>query len=113
MSSDDGFEGIRAIRDVLMGLIEMHILGFAVKRLELLGTTAEEGLAAYVYTIGLPALLFSSIATQLTFSDIDIVLVSSILIAKFVLTALGIAVAQLATREGDGTGFAARLTHRS
>ena len=42
-----------------------HILGFLSKRSELLGSSAEEGLAAYVYTIGLPSLLFTHIATVL------------------------------------------------
>ncbi|KOO33749.1 integral membrane protein [Chrysochromulina tobinii] len=90
-------------------IVEMHVLGFVAKRLELLGHSAEEGLAAFVYTIGLPSLLFSQIATELSFDDINVILVVSILVAKLMVAALGVTLAHLVTREADGTGFAATL----
>ena len=85
-----------------------HVLGFTAKRLELLGPTAEDGLAAYVYTIGLPSLLFSQVA-RLDFSHVNVPMVTSIMISKLLLVALGIGLARLATRRADGTGFASTL----
>ena len=106
---NDQFAAIHAIQKVMVMIVEMHVLGFVAKRLELLGHSAEEGLAAFVYTIGLPSLLFSQIATELSFDDINVILVVSILVAKLMVAALGVTLAHLVTREADGTGFAATL----
>lgn len=105
----DEFAAIAAIQKVMLMIIEMHVLGFVAKRLDLLGPSAEEGLAAYVYSIGLPSLLFSQIATRLSFDEIDFVMVISILISKLLVAAFGVTLAHLVTREADGTGFAATL----
>ena len=106
---NDPFAAIHAIQKVMVMIVEMHVLGFVAKRLELLGHSAEEGLAAFVYSIGLPSLLFSQIATELSFDDINVILVVSILVAKLMVAALGVTLAHLVTREADGTGFAATL----
>lgn len=84
------------------------MLGFATIWLKLLTKSHEEGLAAYVATIGLPSVLFKSVA-QLSFSKVHWPLVCSILLSKALLAILGVSLATLLTRSSDGTGFAFTL----
>ena len=85
-----------------------HVVGFLVIKCEMMPPSTIEGLGAYVATIGLPSLLFDSIA-KLSLSDVDWPLVGAVLAAKLILAVLGAAFAWLTTRRADGTGFAYTL----
>ena len=63
---------------------------------------------AYVATLGLPSLLFSSVC-QLHFSSLKWEVIAAVLSAKVVLILLGCAVSWASTRSTDGTGFAYTL----
>ena len=68
----------------------------------------EQGLMAFVATIGLPSLLFSSIC-QLRITWVQWEVIAAILLAKLLLIALGCAFSWAATRRDDSTGFAYTL----
>ena len=93
---------------VCVSLSRRHFVGYATIKFNLLPRSTIEGLGAYVATIGLPSLLFDSIA-RLSFDNVDWHLVTSVLIAKMALVVLSIALAWLTTRRADGTGFAFTL----
>ena len=77
-------------------------------RCNLLTKHTEQGLMAFVATIGLPALLFSSIC-QLKIAALKWEVIAAIIGAKLVLIGLGAAFSWAATRSTDRTGFAYTL----
>lgn len=85
MSSPAPPTAVEETTRVLYMIVAMHVIGFVFKKLELLGQSAEAGLSAYCYAIGLPALLFTNVAT-LHFDNVDARVVFSILSAKLLLT---------------------------
>ena len=89
-------------------LLLRHFVGYITIKCNLLPRSTIEGLGAYVATIGLPSLLFDSIA-RLSFDNVDWHLVTSVLIAKMALVVLSSALVWLTTRRADGTGFAFTL----
>lgn len=103
MSSPAPPTAVEETTRVLYMIVAMHVIGFVFKKLELLGQSAEAGLSAYCYAIGLPALLFTNVAT-LHFDNVDARVVFSILSAKLLLTGLSFALGCVLTRRGDGSG---------
>ena len=85
-----------------------HVAGFSAIRFGLLPRSTLEGLGAYVATIGLPSVLFDTIA-HLSFDSVNWYVVFAVVSAKLLLVLLSISLAWLTTRRADGTGFAYTL----
>ena len=81
---------------------------FSAIRFGLLPRSTLEGLGAYVATIGLPSVLFDTIA-HLSFDSVNWYVVFGRASAKLLLVLLSISLAWLTTRRADGTGFAYTL----
>lgn len=89
-------------------IMMMQLLGYVSKARGILGEHAQSGLAGYVYNVGLPAVLFQSVAT-LDLDEMAIQIVCGVLLAKVVLVCLARGLAHLLTRSDDGTGAADTL----
>ena len=88
--------------------LRRHVAGFSAIRFGLLPRSTLEGLGAYVATIGLPSVLFDTIA-HLSFDSVNWYVVFAVVSAKLLLVLLSISLAWLTTRRADGTGFAYTL----
>ena len=77
-----------------------HVAGFSAIRFGLLPRSTLEGLGAYVATIGLPSVLFDTIA-HLSFDSVNWYVVFAVVSAKLLLVLLSISLAWLTTRRAE------------
>ena len=101
-------DGLQATMRTLYMILMMQLLGYLAKARGLLGDHAQAGLAGYVYNVGLPAVLFNSVAV-LDMDEMAIQIVAGVMLAKLVLVVLARSFAHLITRRDDDTGAADTL----
>jgi hypothetical protein len=108
--SPDGAEldPITATLRTLFMILSLHLIGYLTVAHELLSKQAEQGLMAFVATIGLPSLLFTSVC-RLDVAHFRWEVVAAVLAAKLILLGIGFAFSIVATRRNDNTGFAYTL----
>ena len=84
--SPDGatLDPITATLRTLFMIMSLHLVGYLTVRHELLSKQAEQGLMAFVATIGLPSLLFTSIC-RLDVGFFRWEVVTAVLLAKLLL----------------------------